>query len=111
MLDTNDNRARQLTILGVLLQILHPLFGITAVMGMLVTHMKIEDSKGTIYHSQLRWQLVTFWTGLAAWAMAFWWWLSSENIWPIIAVAGYLVYRIGTSLWHLVSRNPIRRII
>jgi len=106
---TNDYHARQLAILGVLLQILHPLFGITAIIGMLVTHTKIQDSKGTIYHSQLRWQLVTFWTGLAAWTAALWWWLSYKNFWPILVVAGYLVYRIGTSLWYLVSKNPIRR--
>jgi uncharacterized membrane protein len=46
------------------LQALGFLFGITAVVGLIMNYIKREDVKGTLYESHFEWQIRTFWWGL-----------------------------------------------
>ena len=104
-------QSRRLAQLGILLQTLHVLFGITAIIGMLIAHTHLASTEGTIYHSHLKWQLTTFWGALAAYAVAVWLWLSVGILWPVVLVAGIVAYRILVNLQHWVSEQPINRML
>lgn len=94
----NHSKSRQLALLGILLQCLHVLFGITAIIGVLITHNKIHSTTGTVYYSQLRWQLITFWVGFFAYAVAIYLWLTQSMIWPVALVLAFVLYRLITSI-------------
>jgi len=109
--DVNDTPARRLVILGLLLQSLHVLFGFTAVMGMFINHMLIDQSKDTVYHSQLRWQLITFWACAVLYAIAFAAWLYFGVFWPIVLVLLFTFYRIAICAYYCMIDQPIERIL
>jgi len=90
-----------------LLQALHFLFGITAVIGMLVNHTHGPRVKGTVVESHFRWQIVTFWLSAAAYALAFYYWVKSGNSWLVLAVFAVVAYRILRGWWQLVARKPV----
>jgi uncharacterized membrane protein len=52
------------TLLVYVLQALSFLGLITAVVGLVISYVKREDAKGTIYESHINWQIKTFWWGL-----------------------------------------------
>ena len=104
------SRARQLALLGILLQALHILFGITAVIGVLIAHVQLERASGSVYHSQIRWQIITFWTGLFAYVLAAILWLRLGIAWPAWLAFFYTVYRIGSSIWFWSARQSVNRI-
>lgn len=106
-----NNPAKRLVVLGLLLQSFHVLFGFTAVIGMFINHMLIDQSKGTVYYSQLRWQLVTFWVCAALYALAFLGWLHLGLLWPAVLVLLFTLYRIGTCTYYCIINQPIERII
>jgi len=105
-----DNPARRLVILGILLQALHVLFGFTAVMGMFINHMLIDQSKNTVYHSHLRWQLITFWSCAALYVVAFFAWHLYGAIWPVFAVLMFTFYRIAVCAYYWLVEEPLERI-
>ena len=102
-------KSRQLALLGILLQCLHVLFGITAVIGVLIAHNKIQSTAGTVYHSQLRWQLITFWVGLFAYALAIYFWITQSMIWPIVLVFAFVLYRLITSIIYWQRSQALKR--
>jgi uncharacterized membrane protein len=46
------------------LQALSFLWGITAIVGLVINYVKREDARGTLYESHFDWQIRTFWWGL-----------------------------------------------
>lgn len=110
-MNDNDNPARRLVILGLLLQALHVLFGFTAVMGMFINHMLIDQSKDTVYHSHIRWQLVTFWITAALYVLAFLAWFYQGLLWPVALVMAFAFYRIGICTYYCIIDQPIQRVI
>ena len=111
MVAKTDNSAKRLVILGLLLQGLHVLFGITAIMGMFINHMLIDKSKNTVYHSHLRWQLITFWLGAALYLLAFIAWYYTGALWPAWIVLLYTFYRIAINAYYCMQDEPIERIV
>lgn len=103
--------ARRLVVLGLLLQALHVLFGFTAIMGMFINHMLIDQSKNTVYHSHIRWQLVTFWVCAALYVLGFSAWLYLGLLWPAVLVLLFTFYRIGICAYYCIIDQPIERII
>ena len=108
MNNDEDNPARRLVILGVLLQSLHVLFGFTAIMGMLINHMLIDQSKNTVYHSHIRWQLITFWLSAALYLLAFLGWFYYGALWPAVTVLLFTFYRIGISTYYCMLDQPMK---
>lgn len=111
MNDTIDNPARRLVILGLLLQALHVLFGFTAIMGMFINHMLIDQSRNTVYHSHIRWQLITFWLCAGLYTLAFLAWYYSGALWPGVTVLLFSFYRIAIGTYYCINEEPIERII
>ena len=50
------------------LQALSFLWGLTAIVGVIVNYVKRDDARGTLYESHFDWQIRTFWWGLV-WAV------------------------------------------
>ena len=46
------------------LQALSFMFGVTALVGLIINYVKREDVAGTVYQSHFDWQIRTFWWGL-----------------------------------------------
>jgi len=102
---------KRLVLLGLLLQGLHVLFGITAIMGMLINHMLIGQTNNTIYHSHLRWQLMTFWVSAALYLLAYLFWNQTGALWPALAVLLFTIYRIATNCYYYFQNKPMDRLI
>jgi len=109
--DGKTAAARRLALLGILLQVLHVLFGITAIAGMVISHTLIHKTQGTPYQSQLRWQLVTFWTCAVLYFAAFVLWRQTGSVWLIVVVFLFAVYRIGVSVYYYLKKRPLGRIL
>jgi len=109
--ESTDHQARQLALLGILLQALHVLFGITAIIGVLVAHTKIGSTQGTIYYSHLRWQIATFWMAFAGYAAGLYIWTSQQYPWMTLAVLAWVIYRLIISLRYWRKSAAIDRIM
>jgi uncharacterized membrane protein len=55
---------KNITMMVYLLQALSFLWGITAIIGVIVNYVKRDDARGTVYESHFDWQIRTFWWGL-----------------------------------------------
>jgi len=110
-MDDATESARQLTLLGILLQCLHVLFGVTAIIGVLIAHSKQPSTTGTVYHSQLRWQIITFWFGLLAYAVSSYLWITQSITWPAALAFAFVLYRLITSVVFWQQARPLERLI
>jgi uncharacterized membrane protein len=59
---------KNITMVVYLLQALSFLWGITAIVGVIISYVKRDDARGTLYESHFDWQIRTFWWGLL-WAV------------------------------------------
>jgi len=55
---------KNVTMMVYLLQGLSFLWGVTAIVGVIVNYVKRDDARGTVYESHFDWQIRTFWWGL-----------------------------------------------
>jgi uncharacterized membrane protein len=109
--DAQIQQSRRLALLGILLQVLHILFGITAIIGMLIAHTHLASTKGTLYYSHLKWQLVTFWCAFFGYTIAVRLWMNTDIRWPVFVVAGFVTYRLAVNIQYWLSEQPIDRIL
>ena len=89
------------------LQALSFLWGVTAIVGVVINYVKREDARGTVYESHFDWQIRTFWWGLA--------WLIVGGVLAILLV-GFLVlfiawiwmiYRVVKGWLKLIDGQPV----
>ena len=89
------------------LQALSFLWGVTAIVGVVINYVKREDARGTVYESHFDWQIRTFWWGLA--------WLVVGGVLAILLV-GFLVlfiawiwmiYRVVKGWLKLIDGQPV----
>lgn len=106
-----DRSARQLAMLGILLQGLHVLFGITAIISVLVAHAKIRSTQGTVYYSHLRWQIATFWLALTGYGVGFYIWMTHQYPWVVLAVLAWVIYRLIINIYCWRSQIAIERLV
>jgi len=59
---------KQITMAVYILQALSFFFGVTAIVGVVISYVKKDEAVGTIYESHFDWQIRTFWWGLV-WAI------------------------------------------
>jgi uncharacterized membrane protein len=55
---------KNVTMMVYLLQALSFLWGVTAIVAVVVNYVKRDDAQGTVYESHFDWQIRTFWWGL-----------------------------------------------
>ena len=90
------------------LQALSFFWGITAIIGVIVDYVKLDDARGTWLESHLRWQIRTFWWGL------FWSVLGFGLIWVFglgFVVLGivyiWTIYRVVKGWLKLTERKQV----
>ncbi|HEU5293824.1 MAG TPA: DUF4870 domain-containing protein [Burkholderiaceae bacterium] len=71
---------KNVTMMVYLLQALSFLWGVTAIVGVIVNYVKRDDARGTVYESHFDWQIRTFWWGL---------------LWGVIGVLLIIVFGLG----------------
>jgi uncharacterized membrane protein len=91
------------------LQALSFFWGITAVVGVIIDYVKLDDARGTWVENHLRWQIRTFW-----WAL-FWSVLGFALIWVfglgflVLAVVYFwTIYRVVKGWLKLTERKQVR---
>jgi uncharacterized membrane protein len=89
------------------LQALGFLWGLTAIVGVIINYVKREDARGTVWESHFDWQIRTFW-----WALA---WLAVGFVLAFVLV-GFLVlfiawiwmiYRVVKGWLKLIDGKPV----
>jgi uncharacterized membrane protein len=55
---------KNITMVVYALQALSFLWGVTAIVGIVINYVKRDDARGTVYESHFDWQIRTFWWGL-----------------------------------------------
>ncbi|MBX2878451.1 MAG: hypothetical protein KTR32_00885 [Granulosicoccus sp.] len=104
---TPDRAAYKQTVLVYLLLLLHPLYGITALIGVIVCHMKKEVTESTVFESHRRWQIWTFWTGTLGYIAAIYYILRMGS-WTILLVTMiWMLYRIVFGWWKALKHSPV----
>ncbi len=83
-------KSYKLVVLGYWLFFLGILFGITALIGVLINHTNYQQSQDTYLRSHLLWQIIAFWSLLAMAAIA-------ALLWPS-AIASVLLFT-GIICW------------
>ncbi|OYV39618.1 MAG: hypothetical protein B7Z83_02260 [Thiomonas sp. 20-64-5] len=91
------------------LQALSFFWGITAIIGVIVDYVKLDDARGTWVENHLRWQIRTFW-----WAL-FWSVIGFALIWVfglgflVLAVVYFwTIYRVVKGWLKLTERKMVR---
>ena len=102
------NTAKTIAFIVYALQILAFINGITAVIGVVMNYVKLDDVCGTWLESHFRWQIRTFWFGLL-WAVigaitilifVGWFILFADMVW--------IIYRIVKGLLRLNDLKPVK---
>jgi len=78
------------------LQALSFFWGITAIIGVIIDYVKLEDARGTWVENHLRWQIRTFW-----WAL----------IWSVLGFALIWVFGLGFLVLAVVYFWTIYRVV
>jgi len=105
----HEKKMRDLAWLGLLLQAFGVMFGITALIGMLISSTKLEEAKGSIYRSHLIWQIVTFWLAVLAVLGSYIAYSKTGETWPMLLAGAFIIYRLLTSLFLLIEKQAIKR--
>ena len=100
---------RNLTLVVYVLYALGLFTGLTALVGIIINHVKVGDTEGTIYRSHFSWQMRSFWWSLL-WAIVGW-----VTVWIgvgfVILAANWiwLVYRLvrGFLAWNDGKPMPV----
>lgn len=96
--------AHRLAVLVYVLYTLGILFGITALIGVIINHTKLADTHGTYSHSHFIWQIGSFWTLFTGVAFTI-------ILFPVkAAVMACLVWWVCSALfgaWFLIKKQPV----
>lgn len=100
-------QANRLAVLGYLLYALGIVFGVTALIGVIVNHTCIERTKQTIAYSHCKWQIISFWVLFAGLAATVMMWHAS--IGKLIAGCCFVWWLVSLliGIWFLAARKPI----
>jgi len=102
-----EKAAQSQSTLIYLLYALHLLFGVTALIGVIICHMKKNVTDGTIYQSHRIWQLWTFWTAAIGYSAGVYYWLSMGSINVLILTFGWVYYRIIKGWWKNTQQQAV----
>lgn len=110
---TTDIQTAQMQSLKTLTTVVYALYAttfffvITAVIGIVVNYVKLDDVRGTWLESHFRWQIRTFWFGLLWFSLGALTWILVIGM-AIMAVASiWLIYRIAKGWLNLNDNKPM----
>ncbi|CAL7961568.1 conserved hypothetical protein [Gammaproteobacteria bacterium] len=90
-----------------LCQVLSFFFGITAIVGVILTYLKRDEVKGAWLESHFVWQIRTFWIGLAASFVGFILTFILIGFLVLAATLVWIVYRVIKGYLLLDENRPI----
>ena len=90
------------------LQALSFMFGLTAVVGLIINYVKRDDVAGTVYQSHFDWQIRTFWWGLL-WSVLGFILILALGLGLVILFAAWVwaVYRVVKGWLKLTEGKPV----
>ena len=89
------------------LQALSFLFGITAVIGVVINYVKRDDAHGTLLQSHFDWQIRTFWWGLAWSVVGVVLTLVFVGFFVLFAAWVWMIYRVAKGWLKLNENKPV----
>ena len=98
---------KNITMVVYALQALSFLWGVTAIVGIVINYVKRDDAKGTVYESHFDWQIRTFWWGLL------WGVVGVSTIWLLVgffvlfAAWVWAIYRVIKGWLKLNEDKPV----
>jgi uncharacterized membrane protein len=89
------------------LQALSFIWGVPAIVGLIINYVKRDDARGTLYESHFDWQIRTFWWGLL--------WAVLGGILAIVMVGFvvmivawiWMIYRVVKGWLRLMENQPV----
>lgn len=110
---TTDIQTAQIQSLKTLTTVVYALhattffFVITAVIGVVVNYVKLDDVRGTWLESHFRWQIRTFWFGLLWFSLGALTWLLAIGVVVMAVASVWLIYRIAKGWLNLNDNKPM----
>jgi len=108
---TNPTDEKRFILLGVWLQVLHALFGVTAFFGMFLNVSRLPKLESDIWQDHCRWQITTFWVGALLYAVTIAIGISKGIWWPFVLAAMWVSYRIISSAVGVATHSKVPRIL
>lgn len=105
---TRSNAAHKTAGLVYCLWLLGILFGITAIIGIVINHTKLSDVRGTHAYSHFIWQMISFWIVLAGVLASYFLWATPAG--SIIAIISFFVWFFSGLIgsWYLSKSRRLR---
>lgn len=98
---------RRLTLVIYGLYVFSWLFGVTALIGVIIAHVKRDDARGTVYESHLTWLIRTFWWGLLWTVLGFLTLVLVIGGFILAGVGIWLIYRVVKGWLYWNDRKPL----
>ena len=89
------------------LQALSFLWGITAIVGVIINYVKREDARGTVYESHFDWQIRTFWWGLAWFVVGVVLAILVVGVLVLFVAWIWMIYRVVKGWLKLIDGKPV----
>ena len=89
------------------LQALSFLWGVTAIVGIVINYVKRDDAKGTLYESHFDWQIRTFWWGLLWGVVGLLLAIFVIGFFVLFAVWVWMIYRVVKGWLKLNEGKPV----
>ncbi len=107
MTDAATDKAKNIAAFVYALYAASLLVGVTTIVGIIVAHIKREDAAGTWLESHFRWQMRTFWFGLAWAALGALLYVIVIGWVVLAAVYFWFIYRIVKGWLRLYEDKPM----
>ena len=98
---------KQVTMIVYVLQALSFLWGVTAIVGVVVNYVKRDDVRGTVFASHFDWQIRTFWWGLVWGAVGLLLAIVLVGFVVLFAAWVWMIYRVVKGWLKLSEGKPV----
>jgi len=101
------NGLKNITMVVYALQALSFLWGVTALIAVVINYVKRDDAVGTVYESHFNWQIRTFWWGLIWTAVGIVLAIFVVGVFVLFAVWVWMIYRVIKGWLKLNEGKPV----
>jgi uncharacterized membrane protein len=98
---------KNITMVVYVLQALSFLWGVTAIIGIVINYIKRDDVRGTVYESHFDWQIRTFWWGLVWCAVGMVLALALVGFLILFVAWVWMIYRVVKGWLKLNEGKPV----
>lgn len=102
-----ETENKTITLVVYALQTAAFLYGITAIIGVVINYVKREEVAGTLYESHFRWQIRTFWWSLIGFVIGAMTWYIFIGIIIFVITYVWVIYRVVKGFLNLNSKKQM----